>query len=169
MPEGDGLGRLQVGEARHHGAGVPQRRLGQRPLQVGGPGVEPVEGVAHPQPHVGGDLIVARARGVEPPRGRADDLGEAALHRHVDVLELALVDEGPTLDLVADALEPRLDRGHILGRKDALLPEHRDVRQRAADVLGGEALVEPDGGVDLLHDLGGAAREAPAPHPVAHV
>ena len=29
-------------------------------------------------------------------------------------------------------------------------------------------LVEVDGGVDLLHDLGGTAGEAAAPHPVAH-
>ena len=39
---------------------------------------------------------------------------------------------------------------------------------RAGDVLGGELAVEVDGGVDLLHDLGRAGGETPAPHGVAH-
>ena len=34
---------------------------------------------------------------------------------------------------------------------------------------GAKPLVEIDGGVDLLHDLGGAGGETPAPHPVAHL
>ena len=52
-----------------------------------------VDGVAHPQPEIGRDLIVARARGVQPPRRRPDQVGEPALDIHMDVLERALEDE----------------------------------------------------------------------------
>src|SRR5207253_859394 len=67
-----------------------------------------------------------------------------------------------------DRLEPALDRCDILPGQDAGRPEQGGMRQGAADVLGGEALVEIDGSVDFLHDLGRTARKAPAPHPVAH-
>ena len=40
---------------------------------------------------------------------------------------------------------------------------------RPRDVLRGELAVEIDGGVDFLHDFGGAGGEASAPHLVAHV
>src|SRR5205085_6593548 len=72
------------------------------------------------------------------------------------------------LDLAGDRLEPALDRCDILAGQDVGCAEHRGMRQGAADVLGGEALVEIDRSVDLCHDLGGTAAETPAPHPVAH-
>ena len=44
----------------------------------------------HPQPEIGRDLIVARARGVQPAGGRADQFGQPALDVHMDVFERAL-------------------------------------------------------------------------------
>ena len=76
MAEGDGLGRLQMGEARHDGvraAQAPSRRA--RFCKSASCAVERVDGVAHPQPDVGRDLVVARAGGVKPPGGGADELG----------------------------------------------------------------------------------------------
>ena len=58
-----------------------------------------VDRVAHPEPEIGRDLVVARARGVQPPGGRPDQLGEPALDIHVDVLERALEGELAGLDL----------------------------------------------------------------------
>ncbi len=52
---------------------------------------------------------------------------------------------------------------------DALLGQHRGVRLRGADVLRGQTLVEADGGVYLLHDLGGRGRETAAPHAVSRL
>src|ERR687894_430240 len=46
-------------------------------LAVGELAVEGVDGVAHPQPHVCGDLVVARAGGVQPPGRRADEVLQA--------------------------------------------------------------------------------------------
>ena len=45
------------------------------------------------------DLIVARARGVQSPRRRTDQLGEPALHVHMNVFERALELELAGLDL----------------------------------------------------------------------
>ena len=43
--------------------------------------------VLDPQPQVDRDLVVARAGGVKPPGGFADQLAEAMLDGHVDVLD----------------------------------------------------------------------------------
>ena len=77
MAEGHRLGRLQVGEARHHGRRDAPRLGDQRALQGRAAGASSrVERVAHPQPEVERDLVVARARGVQPPGRRADQLGQ---------------------------------------------------------------------------------------------
>ena len=67
-----------------------QRLFGERTLVGGKRSVERVDGVAHPQPEVGRDLIVTRARGVQPARRLADQLGQPALHVHVDVFQSPL-------------------------------------------------------------------------------
>ena len=90
MAERHRLRALQVREAGHHGRGMRQRLLGERLLVVAEQTMDVVDAVAHPEPEVGRDLIVARARGVQPPGRRADQLGEPALDVHVNVLELAL-------------------------------------------------------------------------------
>ncbi len=99
MAEGDRLRGLQMREARHHRAGVLERLFGERALIAGERGIDGIDGVAHPQPEIGRYLVVARARGVQPPGGRADQLGEPALHVHVDVLQRALEGELAGLDL----------------------------------------------------------------------
>ena len=90
MAERHRLRALQVREAGHHGRGMHQRLLRQRLLIVAEQAMDVVDAVAHPEPEVGRDLIVARARGVQPPGRRANQLGEPALDIHVNVLKLAL-------------------------------------------------------------------------------
>ncbi len=101
---------------------------------------------------------------MQPPRRRADQLGKAALDIHVNVLERALEDKRSRLDFALDLVQSGGDGVGVGLGDDALGGEHRDMGQRAGDVLGGELAVEVDGGVDLLHDLGRAAGESPAPH-----
>ena len=90
MAEGDRLRRLQMGEARHDHCRALERAGGQRALQRGDLQEDRVDRVAHPEAKVDGDLIVARARGVQPPRRRADDLAKPAFDVHMDVFERAL-------------------------------------------------------------------------------
>ncbi len=99
MAEGHRLRGLQMGEARHHGRGMRQRLLGQRLLVAGERVVELVDGIAHPEPEIGRDLVVARARGVQPPGGRPDQLRQPALDVHVNVFERAVEGKGSGLDL----------------------------------------------------------------------
>ena len=88
-----------MGEARHH----PVRpRLGlreQSALQRQEPFVHRVAPVAHPEPEVGRHLVVAAPRGVEALGGLADQLGQARLHVHVDVLQRRGEGEALVLDL----------------------------------------------------------------------
>ena len=90
MAERDGLRGLQMGEARHHGRGMFQRAAGQGMLEGGQRRIRLVDRVAHIEPEIGRDLVVARARGVQPPRGRPDQFGKPALDIHMDVFERAL-------------------------------------------------------------------------------
>ncbi len=166
MAEGDGLRRLQVGEARHDGAGIFLRAVDQRRLQIAQHGFEAIDLVAHPQPHVECHLVVARARGVQAPARWADQLGEPRLDVEMDVLELGRELELAALDLGTDLLEALLDGAAVGWRQDALGNQHVGMRQRARDVLGVELAVETDGGVDLLHDFRRPELVAAAPHGV---
>ena len=85
-------------EARHHGVGMFQRAIDQRALERGQRPVGLIDGVAHIKTEIGRDLIVARARGVQAAGGRADQLAEAALDIHVNVLERALEGEAALAD-----------------------------------------------------------------------
>ena len=76
-----------------------ERFFGERALIASERRIDLIDGVAHPEPEIGGDLIVARARGVQPPRGRPDQLGKPALDVHMDVLKRALKGELTGLDL----------------------------------------------------------------------
>ncbi len=99
VAEGHGLRGLQMGKARHHRRGMLQGLLRQRLLIAVEGLVDGIDGRAHPQPEIGRDLVIARARGVQPPRGRPDQLGEPALHVHMDVFERPLELELAGLDL----------------------------------------------------------------------
>ena len=98
MPERHRLRGLQMGEARHHGAGMFQRPLDQRMLERGQRRIGLVDRVADIEAEIGRDLVVARARGVQPSRGRADQLGKPALDVHVNVFERALEIERALVD-----------------------------------------------------------------------
>ena len=57
--------------------------------------------------HVGGDLVVARARGVQLAADRPDDLGQPPLDRHVDVLVVLAERERAVVELRLDARRAR--------------------------------------------------------------
>ncbi len=90
MAERHRLGGLQVGEARHDGGGMFQRPLRQRLLEGGQRRIRLVDRVADIKPEIGRHLVVARARGMQPPSGGTDQFAEPALDIHVNVLERAL-------------------------------------------------------------------------------
>ena len=168
MAEGDRLRALEMGEARHHRAGIGQRLRRERGLQAGKGGVDPVDGIADPEPEIGRDLIVARAGGVQAAGGRADQFGQAGLDVEVDVFERARECELARLDLDQHVAQPLGDGPRIGLRQDALRGQHGDMGLRAADILSIETPVEIDRGIDRLERGVGSFRKSPAPHLVTH-
>ena len=107
VAEGDGLRGLQMGEAGHRVGGVLGGAVGQGAHHVGDLRVEPVDRVAHPEAEIGGDLVVAAARGVQALAGLADALGQPRLDVHVDVFEVVDEREAAGLDLGGDGRRAR--------------------------------------------------------------
>jgi hypothetical protein len=103
-----------------------------------------------PEADVGGDLVVARARGVQPLAGVAGELREAVLDIEVDVLALDRPGELPGAHLLEDLRHAAFDRLEVRRRQDADFREHARVRERALDVELGEPPVEADRGVEAL-------------------
>ena len=77
------------------------------------------------QRKVGCDLVVARARRVQLAAERADQLGQAPLDRHVDVLVLLVELEAALLQLSAHPIESLDDLPQLT------LVEHAELGQRA--------------------------------------
>ena len=164
MAERDGLRGLHMREARHERARMSFRLPRKCELEAGDLAVEVIDGATDIEPEIGRDLIVARARGVQLARDRPDQVLEPRLHRHVDVFVFAAELEAAPLDLGAHGIEARHDGLGLLVAENAAGAEHVGMSLACANILGVEAPVEGDGGVDFLHDLGGLGLEAPAPH-----
>src|SRR5688572_13090058 len=161
MAEGDGLRHLQMGEARHDQRGVALGLVHQRALQVREQGKESVDLRAQPQPHVGRDLVVARARGMQALARIADQRGQPALDVEMDILGVERPAKAPGVDLALDACQPTLDRRKIAPGDDALCRQHAGVGARSPDVILGQPPVEADRGgkaLDPLVDGRGEAR-----------
>ena len=157
------LRRLQMGHAGDRVGRVLVGAVGQRPHQVAQLRQRAVDGVAHPEPEIGGDLVVAAARGVQPAAGVADARDQARLDVHMDVLQRRIEVEPPLFDVGADRRQSVANAALVIGGEDAHLRQHGGVGERALDVLPPEFLVEGDRYVDRLHHRRRPAREAATP------
>ena len=142
VAEGDRLCRLQMGEAGHRVRRVFGGAVGEHAHDVGDLAVDAVDGVAHPEAEVGGDLVVAAAAGVQAFAGLADTIGEARLDVHVNVFEIGGEAEAARLDLVGDVFKPVADGGFVGPGDDALACQHGGVGARSGDVLAPHLAVE---------------------------
>ena len=111
-----------------------------------------IDGVAHPEAEIGRDLIVARARGVESSGNRPDQFGQPRFGDHVNIFKVEIDGYAVRRIFGGDPIQTGADRCRILGRNDALLPQHGDMRLRSGDILLPQSLVEGDRGVYLAHD-----------------
>ena len=169
MREQDWLCALQMRVARHDDVAVLLRRLDERALQVLDLLLHSHDLAAHVHVRVERDLVVAAARRVQAAAGLADGVGQALLDVHVDVLEIDGELELPSLDLLEDVLEAGDDLVAVLLCDDAAFREHRGMRDGASDVLVVHALVEIDGGLELVDHLIGRLGETASPHSLAHL
>ena len=113
-----------MGEAGHDAGGVFPRAGDKRNLQRPQRGVGAVTGIAHPQAEVGGHLIVAAARGVEPPRGRTDQFRQPAFGGHVDVFQVPVLGHALGFILRRNLVQPAGNQRRIPGRDNLLRCQH---------------------------------------------
>ena len=130
VAEVDRLGALQVGVAGHRPVAMALG-LRQQPLHRRAGEVDRLQRVhLDDHRHVGGDLVVARAAGVELAGERADLLAEQALDRHVDVLVGLLELEAVGADPLAHPVEAGDDLLELVLVEDA---DPRSARACACD------------------------------------
>ena len=158
------LRALEVRVAREVVVGARGLRpLEQHLLQT----VHPARGVGalalEEQAQRGRDLVVAAAAGVELRAGRPRELGDAALDRGVDVLVAGTEHEGAVGELDSDPIERGDHQRRLLVGEQTRAREHRDVRARAHDVVGREALVEREALGEREQLVGRTVGEAAVP------
>ncbi len=137
------LGSLQVGVGRYGPVQVSLGLLQQRLHEIAGEPARRERTLTDVQRHVRGHLVVARAGGVQPPAGLADQLRQAALDGHVHILVVLVDLEAPLLDLLLHLGQAALDGLQVLVADDSLPGQHPGVGDRSPDVLRRQAEVEP--------------------------
>ncbi len=164
MGVGDRLGPLQMGVARQHG-GLIGAGGGHQPLLQGGDGAEQqlALGLA-PEFEVGGDLIVARAAGVQLLAKIADGGDKLALDPGVDVFGVRAQD---LLGILLHRGEQHFHR--LLQFCLFALGQHTHLHQRfgpghgALNILLRQPVIEPQRIVELLEPAIGSLTEASTP------
>ena len=120
----DRLGPLQVRVTGKNAIEIGVTASDKGLLHVGQPGVDSVDRVANPQPHVGGDLIVPAPTGVQLSADIPDFLDQGLFDVHVDIFEFDPVFEPARLDLAADFLQSAFDPVPFVVGKQAHLGQH---------------------------------------------
>ena len=165
VAEGHRLGDLQVGEARHHGVRVsarPARRVSL--CSARSAATMAIDLAAQPQAQVGGHLVVARAAGVQPLAGVADEIGQPLLDVEVHVLELEFPRELASFDL-ADRIcaKPRSIAARSSLEMMLRAREHRGMGERPFDIRERQPVVEPHRRGVAQHEVGHRFLESTRP------
>ena len=161
---GDRLGALQMGVARQHG-GLVGTGGGDQPLLQGCDGTQQqlTLGLA-PEFEVGGDLIVARAAGVQLLAERPDGVDQLPFDPGVDVFGVRAQD---LLGILLHGGEQYLHR--LLQLALFTLGQHAHLDQRfgpghgALNILLRQPVIEPQRIVELLEPAIGSLTEASTP------
>ena len=99
------------------------------------------------------DLVIAAARGMELFAGVADALGQDALDVHVDIFIVDGKFYLAVLNVGEDGGEASDNLVCFFGGDDVLLTEHLRVRHAALDILAVQAVVELNGGVEVVYKI----------------
>ena len=144
MAEEQRLSLLQVGVTGHQHVQVSLSLVDYGRLQPGQRLVQRVHLGQHEQAQVGGDLVVARATGVQLAGHRADQFGQAPLDCRVDVFVAGLEGKGTGLKLDPYLLQAGDQLVALLGRDQARARQPAGVGDAALDVGAVQAPVKAD-------------------------
>ena len=164
MGKEHGLPALEVGVARHDCAAAALGSLDQGTLEAVNQADDRIHGIAGIEAHIGGDLIVATAGGVELGTRGADALGQLRFDVHVHVFEGFLPLEVAAFDLALEAEQACFDLRLLVGREDAGFHQSLGMGDAAADVLRVEPPVKGHGFAITLYELAGGLGETAFPH-----
>lgn len=101
--------------------------------------------------------------------GRTHQIGQMVLDVHMDIFKRAPERKCSVGEFDFNSDEAVLDREAIILADDAAINQHLAVGNAAANVLLPEPPIKGQRVINLGHDLGRVAREAPSPHFAAHV
>jgi hypothetical protein len=164
VADGDRLAALEVRVAGHDRGGVFVGLGKERFLEAIDAIQQLTDFMAAIEPGIRGDLVVARAGGVEFRSGRADPFGQLRLDIHVDVFERRLELEAAAFDVGEDLFESRFDGGKLLCGQQPGVQLGAGVRDRAGDVVREQTPVVGDRLTELLDERGSVLGEAAFPH-----
>src|SRR6266550_1083666 len=140
------LGALAVGVAGENRV-EPIFRFGdERAAEGGDGGVELVDSIDGPESQVRGDLVVARAAGMELPRHRTDFRVEQPLDERVHVF-IGSAGGGAVSELVGDAVESFEQLRFFRGGQDARAAQRVYPRLAGGDVLRPETMIDGEAAV----------------------
>ena len=158
MAKGDGLGALQVGVAGHNSGGILRRLPADDLDELHDVSLQGVAVIPQGQADIQRHLIVAAAAGVQALACIADAGGQGLLHEGMHILGVGVDLQRTACQIVGNGGQPAEDILAVLFGDDALLGQHSGVDPAAAHILRDHALIEPDGGVEVVdaavHRLG---------------
>ena len=163
-----GLGSLQVCVPRNDQINVFFSKTDQGPLHFSNEVSYPVNGLSYIQANVQGNLVVpASSRGKLFPN-RADLFHKGLLHKGMDIFLEFIDREFPSVHFPLDLCEAIKDLGGLLITNNPLLGQHPAVGHAALYILGIEACVKADGGIEPLHHLIHVCLKTTSPNLVNH-
>ncbi len=164
MAECGRLCALQVGIARHNRVEVFLRLFHEHLFKVNRQLHQLADFLFDVQAHIERDLIVSRARRVQPLAGVADALRQRDLDIHVNILVFRIeYVEVVVFNIVEDFLQSGDNFLRLMLLDNSLSAEHSRVRNRAGDVLAVQPSVKLNGGVEIIYCVIGFLLETSCP------
>lgn len=154
----DRLGALEMRVGGDDNTRIAIAAAEKRSLQIDKQLVDSIDGVPHPQPQIGRDLIVPGSAGVEFATDIAQGFDERVLDVHVDIFEFDAERELASIEAGFDGLQFPLDGFEFVRGEQALTAQHRGMCDRASDIVFVEPMIVGDAFAEtsqrIVHGIG---------------
>ncbi len=163
VAKADWLRDLQMREARHHRIDFPFGQIDQPSAQPGEFLQNAVNRAAQVQTHIGGDLIVARAAGVQLFADFANAVNQPRLDVHVNIFKCDDPRKIAPFNVEQNVVQPAHDLIALRCGEHAHLGQHAGMGDGTGNVLAVQPLIEADRGGKGFHKCISRLVESPAP------
>src|SRR5439155_10209265 len=152
---------LQIGVAGNNDFLFPLAQLHERPLKRANLLREGVDLIDQPQPHIQGDLVVARAASVDFCAGRYPT-SQFGFDVHVNVFQFGSPAKFPSRDFPFDCVQPLLNGTQFGPGQHSNFAEHRSMGAGATDIMTPQPPIKGDRLRELRHRSGWTSGEPSA-------